>query len=125
MRRFQARRSSGRFTRNTTENTFGFSCDVCESCRRITTWTVGEPRPNACTHCGGILESRRRLRGVRVGRKDGVERVVCWNDEPDETEPRRCQTCGGSGYENRMAEPARVCTRCHKTGIEPESRGSR
>ncbi len=36
-------------------------------------------------------------------------------------EPRRCQQCGGSGYENRMAEPARICTRCHKAGVEPDA----
>lgn len=55
MKRFQARRSSGRFTRNTTENTFGFHAAVCAKCRRFNTWNIGEPMPERCHACGEAL----------------------------------------------------------------------
>lgn len=55
MKRFQARQSRGRFTRNTTENTFGFHTVVCALCRRFNTWNVGEPRPQTCHACGKPL----------------------------------------------------------------------
>lgn len=51
-RRFQARGRGGRWQRNTTENCFGFSAAVCASCRRFSTWNVGEPRPATCHACG-------------------------------------------------------------------------
>jgi hypothetical protein len=51
MKRFQARRSGGRFTRNTTENTFGFHTIVCAECRHFNTWNVGTPRPETCHAC--------------------------------------------------------------------------
>lgn len=56
MKRFQHRRGNGRFERNTTENTFGFHTAVCEACRRITTWNVGEAKPTTCHACGKPLE---------------------------------------------------------------------
>lgn len=55
MKRFQARRHSGRFTRNTVENTFGLTVPVCASCRGCNPHNVGEPRPTTCHHCGKPL----------------------------------------------------------------------
>lgn len=54
MKRIQARRSSGRFTRNTMENTFGLHVEVCEhaDCRRMNSWSVGAEKPTACHACG-------------------------------------------------------------------------
>lgn len=52
MRRFQARRSSGRFTRNTPENTLGLHIGVCpgrdEWCGRLLPVAVGEKTPDFC-----------------------------------------------------------------------------
>ena len=57
MKRFQARRRSGRFTRNTMENSFGLHVEVCEheDCRILNPWKVGEPRPVNCHRCGRPL----------------------------------------------------------------------
>jgi hypothetical protein len=55
MRRFQARRGNGRFTRNTMENTLGLHCAVCPACRRLNPSPVGEPRPTHCHACGAAL----------------------------------------------------------------------
>ena len=52
-RRFQARRLNGRFTRNTLANTFGFRAEVCAACRGFTTYSLNEPKPEKCGHCGG------------------------------------------------------------------------
>jgi hypothetical protein len=51
-KRFQSRRSNGRFQRNTLENTFGLRANVCESCRRFNPTSVGDPLPKACAQCG-------------------------------------------------------------------------
>lgn len=55
MKHFQARRGGGKFTRNTTENTFGFHTVVCAECRRFNTWNVGTVRPETCHACGKPL----------------------------------------------------------------------
>jgi hypothetical protein len=55
MKRFQARRGNGRFTRNTMENTFGLHCEVCDVCRSLSPWAVGEPKPKRCHNCGALL----------------------------------------------------------------------
>lgn len=59
-RRFQARRGNGRFARNTMENTFGLSVEVCpwEDCRRFNPRAVGERKAERCHACG------RRMDGV-------------------------------------------------------------
>ena len=51
VRRFQSRRSNGRFQRNTLENTFGLKAWVCIECRRFIPLNVGEPKPETCPHC--------------------------------------------------------------------------
>lgn len=63
-RRLQARRHNGRFTRNTTENTFGFHTAVCPhaDCRRFTTWNLGTEKPTTCHACGRPLEDADPLR---------------------------------------------------------------
>lgn len=53
MKRYQARKSSGRFTRNTPENTFGLHVDVCPGrdgkwCGRLLPVNVGEKRREFC-----------------------------------------------------------------------------
>lgn len=54
MKRFQARRSNGRYTRNTLENVFGLHADVCPGgpdgkwCGRILPVSVGEKRRTFC-----------------------------------------------------------------------------
>jgi len=52
--RFQQRRRNGRFTRNTLENTFGITVDLCSAteCRRLTTRNVGVPSSGKCWACG-------------------------------------------------------------------------
>jgi hypothetical protein len=61
MRRFQARRSSGRFTGNTMENTFGLHAGVHGRktdgswCGSFNPSRVGEPRPTHCHACGEAL----------------------------------------------------------------------
>jgi hypothetical protein len=58
MKRFQARRSSGRFTRNTTENTFGLSMNIHGRkadgswCGALNPSKLGEERPTVCNRCG-------------------------------------------------------------------------
>ena len=66
MRRRQARRRNGRFTRNTAENTFGLHVEVCSVCRAVTTWDVGGVRPSGCHVCGGAFEQEARDE-VRTG----------------------------------------------------------
>jgi hypothetical protein len=53
MRRFQARRGNGRFTRNTLANTFGLNVEICErpACRRMTPYALGEQKPTVCQAC--------------------------------------------------------------------------
>jgi hypothetical protein len=70
MRRFQARRGNGKFTRNTMENTFGLHCDVCpnQACRRLSPYRVGEPRPQTCHACGASLIEEQARDEVRHGR---------------------------------------------------------
>lgn len=55
MKRFQARRRGGRFTRNTPENTLGLHIIVCTSCRTLNAWPTGEARPTACHACKASL----------------------------------------------------------------------
>lgn len=61
MKRFQARRGNGRFTRNTPENTFGLHMGIHERrpdgqwCGAFNPSRVGEPRPQTCHVCGGSL----------------------------------------------------------------------
>jgi rubrerythrin len=52
VRRIQARRGNGRFTRNTLGNTFGLRAWVCASCRRFNTTGVGAGPPTVCHACG-------------------------------------------------------------------------
>lgn len=68
-RRLQDRRGNGRFTRNTTENTFGLHNTICPNpdCRRFNPWPVVEldpatgftrpgTKPTHCHACGAALE---------------------------------------------------------------------
>jgi len=56
MKHHQARRSNGRFIRNTLENTFGLSAPVCPNCRRFNPYRLGlEPKPTHCHACGHPL----------------------------------------------------------------------
>lgn len=55
MKRFQARRASGRFTRNTPENTFGLHIDQCGACGRLISYPVGDAPPDACHGCGAVI----------------------------------------------------------------------
>jgi hypothetical protein len=55
MKRFQARRSSGRFTRNTLENTFGLRADTCPACNAFVTCRIGEAPPDTCHRCGAVI----------------------------------------------------------------------
>ena len=58
MKRFQARRGSGRFTRNTLENTFGFSAPICAECNGFNTVDRGQPMPTTCRQCGKPFRER-------------------------------------------------------------------
>jgi hypothetical protein len=49
-RRIQARRS-GRFTRNTPENTLGLHLNICERCGGFNPTPLGEAPPSTCRHC--------------------------------------------------------------------------
>lgn len=69
-RRFQARVPSGRFTRNTMENTFGLHCDVCSGCRGFLTYGVNELPPAACPRCGEIQVRERCAHGRCMGIED-------------------------------------------------------
>jgi hypothetical protein len=51
MKRFQARKSNGRFQQNTMENTFGLHTDICPNCRQIITWNIGQEKPKECHQC--------------------------------------------------------------------------
>jgi hypothetical protein len=61
MRRRQARRGNGRFTRNTPENTFGQHIAVHERkgngewCGALNPSPVGQERPTHCYVCGEAL----------------------------------------------------------------------
>jgi len=55
-KRFQARRSNGRFTKNTLENTVGLHCEICPHCRRFNPYGLHEPKPTQCHACGQLLE---------------------------------------------------------------------
>jgi hypothetical protein len=57
-RRFQARIGNGRFTRNTTENTFGLSVAICPwpDCRRFNPRSVGEAPATTCHACGRSMD---------------------------------------------------------------------
>lgn len=55
MKRFQARRGNGRFTRNTFENTLGLHVKVCPTCGRFNPYDVGAPMPEKCHDCGASL----------------------------------------------------------------------
>lgn len=55
MKRFQARRSGGRFTRNTLENTCGLHAGICDACHRFNAHGVNETAPDVCAHCGATL----------------------------------------------------------------------
>ena len=56
-RRFQARRGNGRFTRNTMENTFGLSVQVCPHCNRFNPRDAGTPELETCRACGKSLRA--------------------------------------------------------------------
>ena len=55
-KRFQSRRGSGRFTRNTLQNCFGLRAPVCPSCRSFNPHGVDEPVPEKCHACGSALD---------------------------------------------------------------------
>jgi len=61
MRRIQARRGNGRFTRNTPENTLGLHMGIHERkpdgswCGAFNPSPVGAPRPTHCHACGCSL----------------------------------------------------------------------
>lgn len=55
MKRRQARRRNGRFTRNTPENTLCLHIDVCSECRALIPYDLGEARPTCCHRCGADL----------------------------------------------------------------------
>jgi hypothetical protein len=61
MKRIQARRGNGRFTRNTMENTVGLHCAVHERkldgtwCGALNPWPVGGVPPTVCAQCGEPL----------------------------------------------------------------------
>ncbi len=55
MKRFQARRGSGRFTRNTMENTFGLHCPSCPECNKFLPHPVGSAPPDTCNGCGAVM----------------------------------------------------------------------
>lgn len=57
MKRFQARRGNGRFTRNTLENTMGLTNQTCPNfdCRRLNVRGVHEAPRTHCHACGTLL----------------------------------------------------------------------
>ena len=62
MKRLQARRGNGRFTRNTSENTLGLHMNIHGFRKDGETWCgafnpsrVGEPFPERCQTCGELL----------------------------------------------------------------------
>lgn len=54
--RFQSRRGNGRFQRNTLENTFGLTVQVCPHCQQLNPRGVGEPKLDTCHACGKPLQ---------------------------------------------------------------------
>ncbi len=54
-KRFQSRHGNGRFTRNTLENTFGLTVQVCPHCQRFNPRAVDEPERETCHACGKSL----------------------------------------------------------------------
>jgi len=52
MKRFQARKSNGRFTPNTLENTFGLSIVACPHCGRFNPYPANGKKPETCHACG-------------------------------------------------------------------------
>jgi hypothetical protein len=67
MKRFQARRGNGRFTRNTLENVFGLHADVC-ACGALTPYGINEVPPDACQRCGAVIVRERCAHGRRTDR---------------------------------------------------------
>lgn len=72
MRRLQARRGNGRFTRNTPENTLGlhfnihgFRADGVTWCGAFNPSKVGESRPTRCATCGDPLDGEGDERVIR------------------------------------------------------------
>lgn len=55
MRRFQARRGGGQWTRNTMENTFGLHCPSCPECHKLLPHSVGSAPPDTCDGCGAVI----------------------------------------------------------------------
>ena len=55
MKRHQSRLRSGRFARNTLENTFGLTVQVCPHCRILNPRGVREPELKECHACGNPL----------------------------------------------------------------------
>ena len=53
--RYQARKSNGRFTPNTFENTFGLSVIVCPACQRFNPYPAYTRKPEVCHNCGASL----------------------------------------------------------------------
>lgn len=51
-KRLRTRVASGKFTKGTLANTFGFHAPVCPHCRCFNPHSLGEPRPKSCHHCG-------------------------------------------------------------------------
>lgn len=66
MKRYQARRGGGRFTRNTPENSLGLHIAIHERradgtwCGALNPSRVGEPRPTHCHACGELLEAEKK-----------------------------------------------------------------
>ena len=55
MNKLQARRSNGRWTKNTLQNTFGLDTIICKNCGAIHPYNSRDPReikPNKCRDCG-------------------------------------------------------------------------
>jgi hypothetical protein len=68
MKRFQARRGNGRFTRNTPENTLGLHIDVCPTCRVLVPYELGAEPPDTCHSCGAVIVRERCAHGRCTGR---------------------------------------------------------
>ena len=56
MTRFQARLGSGRYQRNTLENTFGLRTEVCPTCHGFNPHGTGEAPPARCCQCGASMD---------------------------------------------------------------------
>jgi hypothetical protein len=100
-KRFQARRRSGRFTRNTMENTFGLHVVVCEVCRHLNPWNVGEAAPTKCHHCGASLEEKAtRFERCPRCQSDDTRANPGPFDAPNEIR-YECNSCSNLWYVNR------------------------